>query len=94
METKVKRWIKDRLGLLLMGFLCSIAALCYWHFLGLNGGLLLACLLIVSLTCDNRRLRKKLEALTGQNYSPSTEFQRRIRENRPNQITGANHGQR
>ncbi|NRR30712.1 hypothetical protein HSX11_11000 [Oxalobacteraceae bacterium] len=52
--------LKDGTLLLMVGMLSSAAAWAFWHFLGVDAIGVLATIVLIVLTADNLRLRRKL----------------------------------
>ncbi len=52
--------MKDKLTLLVIGVVVAVLAWAFWHFLEQDAFFVLSALMLVVLSVDNRRLRKKL----------------------------------
>ncbi|UMR29268.1 hypothetical protein MJ904_19580 [Massilia sp. MB5] len=52
--------MKDRISLLLAAAVCAGGAWAFWHFLGANAADALLTMVVLTLTADNVRLRRKL----------------------------------
>ena len=52
--------MRDSWGLLLVALMASLAAWCFWHYLGADAMNVMAALVIILLAADNARLRRAM----------------------------------